>query len=154
MPLTTVYPLESTGAPPPDTTVTITAGVPRAIELRHSPPDNALFAEITFDSASFPASAGRTVEVHVTPRPGAYNLTVQSSIPFTSAQLRFAYPVHFFAPAAARTRYGSDLAVERALAIGRLEAGVVTFLPSVRPATDNISAAIAGPGTYLVAAPQ
>ncbi len=154
MPLAAVYQLESTGAPPPDTTVLTPAGVARTIVLRHAPPDNVVFASIAFDSSAFQTSAGRQVEVQVTPRPGAYGLTVRSSAPFSAARLTFAYPVHFFAPRGAREQYGSDLQVERALAIAQLDGLAVTFLASVRPSTDHISTIIPGPGTYLVAVPR
>jgi hypothetical protein len=154
MPLAAVYQLESTGAPPPDTTVMTQAGLARTIVLRHAPPDNVLFAEIAFDSAAFLAGAGRAIEVQVTPRPGAYGFTLRTSAGFSAARVTFAYPVHFFAPGGARTRYGSDLDVERALAIARLDGDTVTFLPSVRPATDQLSTTITQAGTYLVAVPR
>lgn len=154
MPLAAVYQLESTGAPPPDTTVVTPVGIPRTVVLRHAPPDNVLFATVRFDSLAFQGAARDSVTIHVTPRPGAYGLSVTTSAPFTSATITFSYPVHFFAPSGARQRYGSDLAVERALAIASLARDTVTFLPSVRPATDNISAIIPGSGTYLVAVPR
>lgn len=154
MPLSGVYQLESTGAPPPDSTVMATAGIPRSVVLRHAPPDNVVFVEVAFDSSAFQAAPGREVEIHVTPRPGVYGLTLSTSAPFTAARITFAYPVHFFAPAGARTRYGGDLGVERALAIARLDGQVVTFLPSTRPATDHLSTVVTQPGTYLVAVPR
>lgn len=154
LPLAGIYQLESTGAPPPDTTVMTPAGLPRTIVLRHAPPDNVVFAEVAFDSAAFQAPAGQQVEIQVTPRPGAYGLTLRTSAPFSAASITFAYPVHFFAPAGARARYGSDLEVERVLAIARLEGDVATFLPSVRPATDQLRTVINRGGTYLVAVPR
>ncbi|HET8633556.1 MAG TPA: hypothetical protein VFL88_05360 [Gemmatimonadales bacterium] len=154
LPLAGIFQLESTGAPPPDTTVTTRAGLPRTIVLRHAPPDNVMFAEVAFDSAAFQVPAGQEVEIQVTPRPGAYGLTLRTSAPFSAASITFAYPVHFFAPAGARTRYGSDIEVERVLAIARLEGDVATFLPSVRPATDQLRTIVERAGTYLVAAPR
>lgn len=154
MPLAAVYQLESTGAPPPDSAVIATAGLPRTVVLRHAPPDNVVFAEVAFDSAAFQATAGREVEIRVTPRPGVYGITLSTSAPFTAARITFAYPVHFFAPAGARARYGGDLGVERALAIARLDGEAVTFLPSTRPATDHLSTVVTQPGTYLVAVPR
>jgi hypothetical protein len=51
--------------------------------------------------------------------------------------------------------YGSDVAFERALAVGRLLPNAqVELFPSTRPAADNLSAAIPAPGSYIVAAPQ
>ncbi len=154
MPLAAAYLLESTGAPPPDTTIMTPAGIARTIVLRHAPPDNVVFAEVAFDSSAFQTAPGREVQVRVTPTPGAYGLTVRTSVPFTSAQVTFAYPVHFFAPGGARTRYGSDLRVESALAIARLDGDTVTFLPSIRPATDHLSTSVASAGTYVVAVPR
>lgn len=154
LPLAGIYQLESTGAPPPDTTVMTPAGLPRTIVLRHAPPDNVVFAEVAFDSAAFQAPAGQPVEIQVTPRPGAYGLTLRTSAPFSSAAITFSYPVHFFAPAGARARYGSDIEVERVLAVARLEADAATFLPSVRPSTDHLRAIVDRAGTYLVAAPR
>lgn len=154
LPLAGIYQLESTGAPPPDTTVMTPAGLPRTIVLRHAPPDNVVFAEIAFDSAAFEAAAGQQVEIRVTPRPGAFGLTLRTSAPFSSASVTFSYPVHFFAPAGARARYGSDIEVERVLAIARLEGDAATFLPSVRPATDRLRTIVHRAGTFVVAAPR
>jgi hypothetical protein len=154
LPLAGVYQLESTGAPPPDTTVMTPAGLPRTIVLRHAPPDNVVFAEVAFDSAAFQVPAGQQVEIQVTPRPGAYGLTLRTSAPFSAASITFSYPVHFFAPAGARARYGSDIEVERVLAIARLEGDAATFLPSVRPGTDELRTIVQQAGTYLVAVPR
>lgn len=154
LPVSGIYQLESTGAPPPDTTVVTPAGLPRTIVLRHAPPDNVVFAEVGFDSAAFLVPRGQQVEIQVTPTPGAYGLTLRTSAPFSAASITFSYPVHFFAPAGARTRYGSDIEVERILAIARLDGDLATFLPSVRPATDELRTVVQRAGTYLVAAPR
>jgi hypothetical protein len=147
--------LEVSGVAPPDTVVTMPAGVARVIVLRHGPPDNAVFAEVAFDSSSFQAPAGTPVEVTVRPRPGLYGVELTSSVPFTGAQLTFKYAVHFSAPAAAVQRYGTELVYERALAIGLFVDGRdLLLLPSSRPASDNLRATLPSPGTYMVAAPR
>ena len=147
--------LEVSGVAPSDTVVTLPAGAARVIVLRHGPPDNAVFAEVAFDSSSFQAPAGTPVEVTVRPRPGLYGIELTSSVPFGSAELTFKYAVHFSAPAAAVRRYGTELVYERALAIGLfVDGGDLLLLPSGRPASDNLRATLPYPGTYLVAAPR
>ena len=133
--LDSVYQIETTGSPPGDTTLALTAGTPRVLLLDHGPPANVVFAEIRFDTAAFQAPAGSSVQVTVRPRPGKY-------------------AVHFLAPADARSKYGNDIAVERALGIGRLQGDSVVFLPTTHPATDNLRATIPAAGTYLTAAPR
>jgi hypothetical protein len=72
-----------------------------------------------------------------------------------SARIVFSYGAHFVAPEGARQRYGSNLAFEKELAIGRLsDSGVVVFLATLRPGSDMLSAPLPGPGRYLVAAPR
>jgi hypothetical protein len=154
MPLEAVYQIETTGSPPADTTLSIPAGEPRVVLLRHGPPQNVVFAEVRFDTAAFQAAAGTPVSVTIRPRPGTYGLVLESGAPVRSAQITFKYAVHFLAPSGALARYGSDIAVERALGIGRLDGGTVVFLPSARPAIDNLRATIASAGTYLVGAPR
>jgi hypothetical protein len=147
--------LETSGPPPPDTTVTFIAGELRTIVLRHGPPDYIVFAELVFPPAAF-AERGREVRVDVRPRPGVYGLEVATSLPIRdSAQIVFKYPRYFAAPARSRVVYGSDVAYERALAIGRLmPGGRLGLLPSTRPVPDLLQARLPAPGTYLVAAPQ
>jgi hypothetical protein len=154
LPVDSVYRIETTGSPPPDTTHTVVAGLPRVILLGHGPPDNVVFAEVLFDTASFQAPAGSPVSVTIRPRPGTYGLSLEASAPIRRAELTFKYAVYFLAPTGARTRYGSDIGVERALGIGRLDGEVVTFLPSTRPATDNLRATVTSAGTFVVAAPR
>ncbi len=150
-----VFVLEAAGIPPQDTVVTLVAGAAREVVLRHGPPDQATLAVVTFPAAAFTAPAGSPVTVRLRPRPGVYGLDVASDLPFTGARLVFKYARHFSAPADARRRYGSDVAVEQALAIGRLlEGGAVRLLASSRPATDNLAATLEGPGSYVVAAPR
>jgi hypothetical protein len=157
IPLAAAIVLETAGPPPSDTTVTFVAGDPRTIVLRHGPPENVVFAEVTFAPSAFHADSGRPVQVEIRPRPGVYGLDLLTSVPFSEgASVVFEYPRYFSAPAKARVIYGSDVLYERALAVGQLLATgqSLSLLPSTRPAVDNLQAALPGPGTYLVAAPE
>jgi hypothetical protein len=147
--------LETSGPQSPDTAVTFTAGESRVIVLRHGPPEYIVFAQLDFPPASF-AERGREVRVEVRPRPGLYGLDVVTSLAIRdSATISFMYARYFAAPGKARVVYGSDLAYERALAIGRvLPNGSLALLPSTRPVPDVLRAPLPASGTYLVAAPQ
>jgi len=146
--------LETAGPPPADTSVTFTAGEPHTIILRHGPPDNVEFMELSFPQSTFQADSGRPVRVDVQPRPGLYGIDLTTSLTMgTGATLVFKYARYFSAPAQARAIYGSDIRFEQALAIGQLRPdGQLAFLPSIRPAADNLQARLTGPGEYLVAA--
>jgi hypothetical protein len=154
VPLDAAFVLETAGPPPPDTSVTFTAGVFHTIVLRHGPPDNLVFAELEFPPKAFAADSGRSVTVAIHPRPGVYGVDVTASLPLAAgASLTFKYARYFSAPARARAAYGTDVLYERALAIGQLRpGGQLAFLPSTRPASDNIRSALPGSGSYLVAA--
>lgn len=157
VPLASAIVLETAGPAPSDTTVTVTAGEPRVIVLRHGPPENVVFAEVSFAPNAFHADSGRPVKVEIRPRPGVYGLDLLTSVPFSEgASVVFKYPRYFSAPAKARTIYGSDALYERALAVGQLLATgqSLSLLPSTRPSPDNLRAALPAPGTYLVAAPE
>jgi hypothetical protein len=147
--------LETAGPPLADTSVTFTTGELRTIVLRHGPPENVVFAELTFPPTAF-ADSGRTVQVDIAPRPGLYGVDIQISLPLRErAFLVFRYGRYFLAPARARTVYGGDVQFERALAIGQvLPDARLALLPSTRPASDNLRAAVTGGGGYLVAAAQ
>jgi hypothetical protein len=154
LPLAQLLVLATTGSQPADTSVTFTTGSLRVIVLRHGPPENVVFAEITFGARSF-GDSGRPVQVGVRAHPGVYGVDLTSSVPFgPGASIVFRYPRYFSAPPRALQVYGSDMAFERALAIGRLQPDdQVLLLPSTRPASDNLQAAIPSAGTYLVGAP-
>jgi hypothetical protein len=148
--------LETSGPAPSDTSVTFTAGEPRIIVLRHGPPENIIVARLAFSAAAF-ADSGQTVKVDVHPRPGVYGIDLTTSHPLreNGARLVFEYSRFFSAPARARQVYGSEVAFERVLAIGRLLPDAhIELLPPVRPAADNLGAELPAPGSYLVAAPQ
>jgi hypothetical protein len=148
--------LETSGPPPSDTSVSFLSGELRTIVLRHGPPENIVFARLSFSPAAF-ADSGQTVTVEVHPRPGLYGLDFTTSTPLqgSGATLAFEYARFFSAPTRAAQVYGSDIVYERALAIGRLlPENQVELLPSSRPAADNLSAALPAAGSYLVAAPQ
>jgi hypothetical protein len=154
LPLNRVIVLETSGPPPSDTSVSFSAGSARTIVLRQGPPENIVFARLTFSAGAFPDS-GQTVTVDVKPRPGIYGLDLAMSKPIRgAATVAFEYPRYFSAPERARQVYRSDAAFERALAVGRvLPENQVELLPTVRPELDRVSAPIATTGGYLVAAP-
>ena len=157
-PLAQVFVLEASGAAPEDTVVSVTPGLARVIVLRRSAPDFGLFATLDLRPGSDTTrpAAGPPADVALQPTPGLYSLTLAFQGPVAdSATITFSYGTHFVAPAGARERYGSNLAFEKALAIGRVgDDGVVTFLPTSRPGSDMVRAPLAGPGRYLVAAPR
>lgn len=156
IPLSQAIVLETSGSPPSDTVVTFTAGEPRVIVIRHGPPEYIVFAELSFPAAAF-AERGREVRVEVRPRPGVYGLEVATSLAVRdSASVAFKYARYFAAPSRARAVYGSDIAYERALAIGRVRRpeGMLALLASTRPFPDVLVAPLPAAGTYLVASPQ
>lgn len=155
IPLASAIVLETAGPPPPDTTVTFIAGEPHTIVLRHGPPEYIVFAELVFPSSAF-AERGREVRVDVRPRPGLYGLDLTTSLPIRdSATVAFKYARYFASPAKARAVFGSDIAYERALAVGRLMPdSMLALLPSTRPFPDVLQAPLPAAGGYLVAAPQ
>lgn len=155
LPLARVLVLETGGPSPSDTSVSFAAGTPRVIILRHGPPENIVFAKLSFAANAF-ADSGQTVKVDVRPRPGVYGVDVAISLPLSgSANVLFDYARYFSAPARARQVYGSNAAYERALAVGRLlPENQIELPPSTRPAPDNLEARMPAAGSYLVAAPQ
>jgi hypothetical protein len=155
--LSQLFMLEMSGIPPEDTVVTFPAGQARVIILRHGPPDNTVFAQLTFPDSVFPVNGvADSVTVVVHPRPGIYSVDLAMTVvPARGATIRFKYPVHFSAPREAIQRYGSRGRFERSLSIGVLADGTnYALLNSLRPASDNLEAAVPGPGTYIVAAPK
>ena len=155
LPVARVIVLETAGPPPPDTSVTFTTGSPRVIVLYHGG-ESITFARLSFEAGAF-GDSGRTVQVDVRPRPGVYGLDLTTSLPLRggAAAVTFGYSRYLSAPARARQVYGSDVAFERALTVGRmLPDDQVELLPSTRPAADNLRAALPAPGSYLVAGPQ
>ncbi len=155
LPLARVFVLETSGPPPPDTSVTFITGNPRVIVLYHVG-ESITFARLSFEPSAF-GDSGRTVQVDVRPRPGIYGLEVTTSLPLRggAAAVTFEYSRYLSAPARARQVYGSDVAFERTLAVGRmLPDNQVELLPSTRPAADNLRAALPAPGSFIVAGPQ
>jgi hypothetical protein len=125
------------------------------VVLYHSG-ESIAFARLRFGATAF-GDSGQTVQVEVHPRPGIYGLDFTTSLPFRAgmAELTFVYGRYFSAPARARQVYGSDIAFEWSLAIGRLLPGdQVELLPSTRPAADNLVASLPSAGSYIMAAPQ
>ena len=152
-----VFVLEAGGAQPEDTVVTVPSGARRVVVLRRSAPDFGLFAELVFPAQALTGTrdAGGA-RGGIRPRPGLYALDFDlDGAVAEGATITFSYGAHFVAPAGARERYGSDIAFERALAIGRLVGDtLVVFLQTSRPGSDMLSAPLPGPGRYLVAAPR
>lgn len=147
--LSEVWILEAGGTPPPDTTVTVAPGAARVIVLRHGPPDQAAFAVLDLPADAF--AEGDSVALSIAPRPGVFGLDLAATRPIRGGTLTFKYARHFAAPGAARTRYGSDVAFEKVLAVGRLVGDSIVLLPSTHRASDNVSATLDGAGSYVVA---
>ncbi len=147
--------LEAWGAAADDTTLMVATDQPRVIILRHGPPDNTVFAELSLPANAFdsPEGVADSVRVSLRPRPGIYGVDITSDAPIKSgAVLVFKYAYHFSRPAGAE-RYQTDVELEEALFIGRLqENGMVAVLQSTRPASDNLQAIVPAGGTYVVAA--
>ena len=148
--------LEAWGTLAPDTSLMVPVDQRRVVILRHGAPDNTVFAEITFPPGTFDAPGADSVRVNLVAQPGVYGLDISADAPIgPGAELVFKYPLHFASPAGARERYGSDVAFERALFIGRLlDDGRVAVLPSTRPASDNLRAVLPAGGIYVVGGPS
>lgn len=158
-PLSRVFLLESWGVPAEDTVVTFPAAAPRVILLRRGAPDNSVFAEVRLPPGVVSPPEGRpSTTMTLLPRPGAFGVDIlleDGARMRPGATLTFSYAVHFVMPAGAGARYGSPIAFERQLFIGQVGGDeLVTFLPTTRPASDNLSAELTGPGRYVVAAPR
>lgn len=152
LPADSVLILEAGGDPPADTVVRIEPGARRAVVLRYPAPEQAVFAVVEFgDSASTKGPVDLTFHV----RPGTFGLDITAGGPIGEGTITFKYARYFVAPKEARERFGSDTRFERRLAVGHLRAdGKIDLLPTRRPAADNITAALDGPGSYVVAAPK
>lgn len=148
--LDSVFVLESSGSQPDDTTFAIAGGRTRTVVIRRDPPDNGLFARLTFQTVP-----GDSTRISIRPRPGLYGFDLAADRSLAAGvAVALSYAVNFVAPAGARSRYGNDLEFERALFLARADSGRVAFLPSLRPGSDIIESIIPGPGRYLLAAPR
>jgi len=158
LPLPQLWVLEMSGLSPEDTTVTFPAAEARTIILRHGPPDNTVFVEVTFPESTFVGRAAPdSVMVILSPRPGIYGLDVAMTVTpeREGSTIRFKYPVHFSAPLAGVREKGSTTRFEQALHVGQYVGDDrYALLESTRPASDNLMAPLPGPGTYIVAAPR
>lgn len=157
-PLDKVFVLESWGAAPEDTVVRFAAGQARTVIVRRGAPDNSLFARLTFPPGTIVPPAGDSVAIRLVMRPGLFGMDLVTDAEVRpGAEITFSYAIHFVAPRAARDVYGTDIRFERFLGVGRLPGpsdSLVIFLDSWRSASDLLTAPIAGPGRYLVAAPR
>jgi hypothetical protein len=147
--------LETSGPPPSDTSVSFVAGTSRVIVMRHGPPENIVFARITFPPTAF-GDSGQVVSVDLRPRPGVYGLDIRTSLaPRSGIAVVFEFARYFSAPARALQVYRSTAAFERALAVGRLLAdNNLELLTPTDDEIDKVSALVPGAGSYIVAAPQ
>ncbi len=154
--MTDVYLAGRSGPPPADTAAALVSGTPRHVLLRTPDPDNMILADVYFGAGAFQAPAGTAVHVTLRPAPAGLGLIIETDSPFAAGgQITFKYAVHLVVPADAAPKYANHLLFERALAIGRSSAnGQITLLASTHPASDNLQALAAQPGTYLVAAPR
>jgi hypothetical protein len=145
--------LEAWGAAANDTTLMVAVDQPRVIILRHGPPDNTVFAKLSLPANAFETPEGDSVRVSLQPRPGLYGVDITSGAPIKSgAVMIFKYAYHFARPAGTE-RYATDVDLEEALFVGRLqENGMVAILASTRPASDNLQAVVPAGGIYVVAA--
>lgn len=150
--------VEVWGPSPPDTTVTFLSSQPRTVVLRHGPPDNTVFAEVSFPAnALAPAEGADSVRLQIRPLPGIYGVDLLADGKLAEgARLTFKYPVHFSAPAASRDKYPTELEFERALVIARQPEPGASYhtLPTTRPASDNLSTELPELGRYLLLAPR
>ncbi len=156
VPRDSVFVLEAWGASPNDTSLTLAARRGRVVILRHGPPDNTVFAQLSIPPDLGSQSDRDSVRLSVTPRPGLYGVDIEASRPLPEGvTLTFKYPVHFSPPVAMGDRYRSRVAFERALVIGHVrDDRRIALLPSTQPASDNLEADIPGAGRYLVVAPR
>jgi hypothetical protein len=152
------YLVEVFGPSPPDTTATFLSSQPRTIVLRHGPPDNTVFAEVSLPANALASpDGGDSVRLHIRPLPGIYGVDLLADGKLAEgARLTFKYPVHFAAPAASRDKYPTELEFERALVIARQPEPGAPYrtLPTTRPASDNLSTGLPELGRYLVLAPR
>jgi hypothetical protein len=116
--LNQVFLLHVDSLSPHDTTVKVRRGQLRVIVILH--PDELSFADLTLPAQAFDSTAGDSVTVTIHIHPVLYGLDLTTSAPLREGTLTFKYPVHFSAPADARAAFGSDVAFERVLAIGKL----------------------------------
>jgi hypothetical protein len=137
--------------------VTFAVTQPRAIVLRHGPPDNTVFAEVDIPANALTAGGADSATLTIRPVPGIYGLTLASDASLGAPiTLTFKYPVHFAAPSDSRARYPTDVLFEQALVVALVQDDGARFqtLRSTRPASDNLQAAVAKLGRYEMVAPR
>ena len=153
LPADSVFILAVSGTLPSDTVVQLDPGRRQVVVMRQPAPEMAAFATLEFPDSAF--TPGAPAEVRIKVRPDQFGLDITSTQPIREGTITFKYARHFEAPAPAVERYGRDGAFESRLAVGRLKVdGTIELLPTRRPASDNVSAPLAGAGSYVVAAPR
>ena len=156
LPLTQVWILGQSGPSPSDTTVRFVASAGRTVVIRHAPPDNSIYAIVDFPAGSVAPTAGDTAVVLISPTPGQFGVAITSPGSIASGvQATFSYATHFQAPSDAVSRYPSPTRFEQSMGAASLgDNGIVTFVPTARPAADMIRFPVAGEGTFVLAAPR
>ena len=158
IPLASAIVLETAGPPPSDTALTFLAGEPRVVVLRHGPPENVVFAEVSFAANTLSRRQRVTGQGRDPAPPGR----VRAGPPDERAVQRGARPSSSSTPGTSprRPRRAPSTAAMRvrARAGGRPAAGhravaVAAPLDPTRPPT-ICRRRSPPPGTYLVAAPQ
>ena len=144
---------DRSGVSPNDTTVTFPAARGRTIVVRHTPPDNAVFAilEVPADS-----SASGQMTIGLTVVPGRYGviLSSQPQLP-AGTRLTFSYAIHFQAPPQVpSTSYPTVARFAEWLGlVHQTGDGTYEFIAHRNPGDDMISITLPEAGTYLLAAP-
>ena len=155
LPVEQVWILEQSGPSPTDTTVAFVAAEGRTIMIRHSAPDNAVYAIVDVPPGAVAAASGDSARVTISPTPGRFGLDIASPGAITGEiRVTFSYATHFRAPSDASARYESPTRFEQSMGAARVDAGRVQFVASARPAADMMRFAVPGTGTFVLAAPR
>lgn len=151
-----VWWLERSGPSPTDTTVVFPAKAGRTIVMRHGAPDNAIYFLLIVPAGALVPAQGDSARIALRPLPGRYGVVLESPDRFGEGIVgTFSYAIHFQAPSDAAPRYPTPARFEQAVGAARLvDAQLLQFLPTERPAADLARFAVAGGGTYLLAAPK
>jgi hypothetical protein len=151
--LSQVLVADRSGLSPSDTAVTFHAAQGRTVVMRHTAPDNSIYAILTMPADS---TASDSVTVTLRATPGRYGLQLGAAPRLPSGSvLTFSYAIHFIPPATVPNgTYPSISRYADWLGLGRLQGdSSFKFLSHTRPGGDMLRATISEPGEYLIAAP-
>lgn len=153
LPLSQILIADRAGLSPSDTAVTFHARQGRTVVMRHTAPDNSIYAILTVPADS---SASDSVTVSLRATPGRYGLRLGATPRLPSGSvLTFSYAIHFIPPATVPN--GTYPTISRYadwLGLGRMhDDSSYKFLPHNRPGGDMLRATISEPGEFLIAAP-